>query len=83
MAARSQLGTRTLILWESTAPGPTWEAGGTRTATRPTSMVFMAQTVIIRYDSSLMNLVLSSVIWHTDNSFSVCSTGSSLDRLER
>ena len=50
MVARSQLGTRTLILWGSTAPRPTWEAGGTRTATRPTSMVFMAQTVIIRYD---------------------------------
>lgn len=53
MGVHSQPGTRTPMLWGSTVPGPTWEAGGTRTATRPTSMVFMASTVIIRYNSPL------------------------------
>lgn len=51
MGVHSQPSTRTLTLWGSTVPEPTWEAGGTRTATRPTSMVFMASTVIIRYNS--------------------------------
>ena len=49
MVVHSQLGTRTLILWGSTVPGLTWEAGGTRTATRPTSTVFTAPTITTRY----------------------------------
>lgn len=76
MGVHSQPGTRTLILSASTVPGPTWEAGGTRTATRLTSTVSMASTVIIRYNSPLyldtdliiinFKQFLSSMMQHTN-----------------
>lgn len=52
MDVHSQPGTKTLILWILTVPKITREAGGTETATRPTSMVSMVSTATIRSDQT-------------------------------
>lgn len=56
MGVHSQHGTKTLILWESIVLEPIWEAGGTKTVTKPTSTVCMASTVTIRYTPHLSRL---------------------------
>lgn len=86
MRVHSRPGTRTQILWGSIVPGPTWEAGGTRTATRPTSTVFMASTAIIRYNSSPCldkDYFLFSMPQPNITISLYSDAGNCLDRLER